>query len=293
MGYIFTLPVIVGMMIFFIPAIVQSFIYSFQNVSINVGEGGLITEFIRLDNYNRAFNIDVAFKEVLIEILRDLAVNVPVILIFSFVMANILNQKFTGRTAARAVFFIPVIIGTGIVARIEMTDMLQNMYGAGSTALGNTAEIENILDIQALFDFIRSLGMGTWLFNIAFVAINRLYYILINSGVQILIFLSALQSVPIALYEASYVEGCSAWESFWKITLPIVSPIMLVCLVYTVINSFLDPTSPMTELIHNTTYMRGLFGYGAAMTWMYLLSSGFLLVVAYLLVSRFIFYYDK
>lgn len=297
-GYVFVLPVILGIVFLFGPAMVESLVYSFNEVAVNPTEGGVTMEYIALDNYDRALNRDVTFKAALITVLRDLAINVPVILIFSFLLANILNQKFRGRGFARAIFFLPVIIATGIISKIEVGDLLSGLYGAGTQAMaaqggatGDTAG--GLLNLNAMVEFFYSLGIGTAMLDYIIIALDKLYYVLINSGVQIVIFLSALQSVPISLYEASYVEGCSGWEAFWKITLPIVSPILLVNTIYTIVNSFLDPQSQITEIIHNTTFLRGMYGYGASMTWLYFLAAAAILAVICFLISRVVFFYDE
>jgi ABC-type sugar transport system permease subunit len=297
-GYIFLLPVIIGLAYLFVPAIVQSFRLSVNNVSTNP-EGGFMMEFAGLANYDRAFNIDLTFKQTLIDILTNLVINVVIILIFSFLIANIINQKFRFRGLIRALFFVPVIISTGIVAKIESSDLIASMYGAAS-AVSNTnaagGSLGEILNINAMIDFYFSLGLGgsfgNAILSFVIIAIDRLYIVLISSGVQILVFLSALQSVPAALYEAAYVEGCSGWEAFWKITLPIISPYVLVNAVYTVIDAFLDPRSQMTKMINDTSFVNGNFGLGAAMTWLYFLFAALILAAVFLIISRLVFYYD-
>ncbi|GHV38552.1 lactose ABC transporter permease [Clostridia bacterium] len=293
-GYVFVLPIIIGILFFFAPAMVESLIYSFNDVTPNP-QGGVNIEYLGWANYNRALNVDVTFKYRFITALTNLAADVPIILIFSFLMANLLNQKFKGRGLSRAIFFIPVIIGTGIVAKIEADDYLFGAYGIGaaaSSAANSAAGLAGgTLNVQSMIEFLRTLGLGRFI-DYIITAIDRLYYVVTNSGVQIVIFLSALQGVPETLYEASRVEGCSGWESFWKITLPIVSPILLVNTIYTIVNFFLDPKSELTAIIQDTTFLRGLYGYGAAMTWLFFAAAALILIVICLLISRLVFYYD-
>jgi len=292
-GYVFTLPFIIGLAILFLPAIVESLVFSFSEIDLDVIDGTMTTSFIGLDNFNHVFNVAVAFRENLIEILITMAINVPIILIFSFLIAIIINQKFKGRGFIRMVFFIPVIIGSGVVARMQAVDMLQEMYGMGgaSADIGSELAVE-WLNLGALVSFFVSLGFGGVFLDFVIIAIDRLYIILISSGVQIVIYLSALQSVPLSLYEASYVEGCSGWESFWKITLPIVSPIIAVNAVYTIIDQFLDPRNGLNELIRSSMFVRGEFAQGAAMTWIYFLAAGVILAIMMLFISRLIVYYE-
>lgn len=290
-GYVFVLPVIIGLVFLFIPAMVESLTYSFHDVSINAVEGGVNMTFVGFDNFDRALNRDTAFKTALITVVTNMGMNVPSILIFSYLIANILNQKFRGRGFARAMFFVPVIIATGVVAQIEAGDMLSQMYGAGTQAAAASSGADTaLLDLSALINFYRSLGFGTTLLDYVIRAVDQLYYILIKSGVQIVIFLSVLQSVPASLYEASWVEGCSGWEAFWKITFPISSPALIVNTIYTIVDSFLDSQSEIISTIQDTTFNRGMYGYGASMTWLYFAAAGIVLALICFAVSRIIYY---
>ena len=289
-AYVFILPFIIGLAILFIPAMVQSLVFSFNVVRISPMDGGIVMEPAGWANFDRALNIDVAFREVMINVLTEMAINLPIILVFSFLAAIILNQKFKGRGLVRAVFFVPVIIATGIIARIDAGDLIMSMYSFGAMGASSGDSLLAFIDMQALVMFLQSLGLGVWVLDYVMTAIDRLYIVVLRSGVQILIFLSALQSVPVSLYEASHVEGCSGWESFWKITLPMVSPIIMVNVVYTIIASFLDSTNPMMDLIRSTMFARGLFGLGSSMAWAYFAAASVLLIVVSFLVSRLVVY---
>ena len=291
-GYLFVLPVILGLTIMFVPALVESMVYSFSEVTMDRLQGGITTVFTGLANYNHVMNINVEFKTIMIPILIQMGTQVPVVIIFSFLMANILNQRFKGRLLARALYFLPVIVSAGVVAFLDSSDMLLRHYGAVTMEVVNTEYAAGLLNVGALIMFYRSFGFGLTFIDYAVQAIDMLYIVLTSSGVQIVIFLAALQTVPQALYEASYVEGCSGWESFWKITLPIVSPIMLVCTVYTVVDAFLDPRSALTELIRSTMFARGHFGLASSMTWLYFGAAGAILAFICFLISRLVFYYD-
>ena len=290
-GYVFVLPVIIGLAFIFIPAMVESLIYSFNDVTINAVKGGVDKTWVALENYNKALNVDTKFKTSLITVITDMVINVPSILVFSYLIANLLNQSFPGRGFARALLFLPVIVSTGIVADIESGDILSLMYGVGTQAAARSSdELVNLLDINSLIGFYQSIGIGTSLLDYVVKAVDRLYYILINSGVQIVIFLSALQSVPQSLYEAAWVEGSSGWEAFWKITFPLSSSALIVNALYTVIDAFLETDSEMIRTIKETMFNRGMYGYGAAMTWLYFIAAGIILSVICFLVSRIVYY---
>jgi len=293
-GYLFVMPFIIGLAFLFVPAIIESLIFSFHEVTPLAAEGGVMMRFVSWENYNTALNVDVVFLELLIFVLIQVSTNVPIILIFSFLVAMLLNQSFRGRGFIRMIFFIPVIAATGIVAHVQMNNDLLTMYSAtGISSGGQSGALSaDALDISALIGFFRSLGIGGAVIDYVILAIDRLYFIILSSGVQIIVFLSALQAVPVSLYEASRVEGCSGWESFWKITLPIVSPIVLVNAVYTIIDSFLDVRNGLTELIYDTVFRTVMFGYGAAMTWIYFVTALTVLGVITFIISRLVVYYD-
>ena len=121
----------------------------------------------------------------------------------------------------------------------------------------------------------------------------RLFSILSSSGIQIFIFLAALKTIPPSLYESSYMEGATGWEAFWKITFPMVSPMILVNVVYTVIDSFLSPTNQALNYVKKTIFTNLKFGYGSALAWIYFVIISVILAVVVLLISRKTFYYDK
>ncbi len=237
-GYTFLAPVIIGLAYMFIPAMAQSFWMSLHDVTSNP-TGGFTMDFTGLANFNQVFNINITFKETLIDILVQMVINVFIILVFSFIIANILNQKFRLRGFARALFFIPVIISTGIIARIESTDLIAAMYGVVDSTAAESESVASIINIDSLVDFYFSLGLGGELgemfLSFVILAIERLTSVLLSSGVQIIVFLSALQGVPPALYEAAHVEGCSGWEAFWKITLPALKNMIVINAVYVVV----------------------------------------------------------
>ena len=223
--------------------------------------------------------------------LRDIVINLPVILIFSFFMALLLNRKkFPGRTVFRIIFFLPVIIYTGIASTAGITSGSSELSEAASQVFadptignegmqsGATSIIGMAMNIEAI---ISSLGLGTTLMNFIQTSISRLEWIIQSSGVQILVFLAALQGVPTSIFEAASVEGLTSWEMFWKITLPMISPQILV-------NT--NQRYEVLPYIQKISFSNADYGLGSAMAFIYFLCTIILIGLVSLIISKFVFY---
>ncbi len=295
-GLLFILPFIIGFIFFFLLPIIQSIRYSLSYMSVSTNNTGYVLHWVGFDNYARALFEDPDFNKELVGSIGGMLLEVPLVLIFSFFMANVLNQKFHGRAFARAVLFLPVIITAGVILGLEADDTMivagRNALAAGGSA-GTGMEVSQV---QRLFDlgmFLRRYTNleGAWLDYLSD-AVNGIYDIVIASGVQILIFLAGLQSISPSLYEASNIEGATPWENFWKITFPMLSPLILVNTVYTVVDSFVKDTNTMMDSIYTTIFTEVDYGFGSAMAWIYFLVVIIIMGILALLISRWVFYYD-
>ncbi len=289
-GILFILPFLIGFFFVFMPLIVESLRYSFSDMQVSPeGYSLTLTSSHGLGNYIRAVAIDPDFNLQLLTNLGQMVTRIPLVLIFSFFAANLLNQNFRGRTAARSILFLPVIISSGVLVALESSDLLVNTMSATSEMSGN--ELASFLNVSGFLTEYTSLPVSviTGLSS----AVNGLYDIVIVSGVQILIFLAGLQSISPSLYEASSMEGATQWESFWKITLPMISPLILVNSVYTVIDLFTNENNEMMTEIKYTIFNEIDYGYGSAMAWIYFICIAVILVIVGSLISRYVFYYDE
>ncbi len=286
-GYFFILPFIFGFLVFMCKPMVQSFIMSFNDVTLIPGQG-YAQKFVGLDNYRQALLVDPEFTKFLIfnessqtlgEI-PQMIINTIATLVLSFVVAVILNQEFKGRVLCRAIFFLPVILSSGVLPGIEHENEFYDMMSGMAEAMEGSSGI-NIS--QTLQDLLSVSGVASEIFDIIFTMIDSIYDIVMASGIQIIVFLSGLQSISPSLYEAADVEGCSAWESFWKITFPMVSPLLLVNCIYTIIDFFMKNDNKVMELIYDVTYQDFKFGISAAMSWIY-----FCIALAFIGISSFI-----
>ena len=287
-GYLFLLPFIIGFLAFMFFPILESFRMVFSRVRIDIIRNSFTMEFTGLENLQRVFMIDPEFNRFLTEEILRMVLIVPAIIIFSLFVALILNQEFKGRSFVRAVFFLPVILSSGIMIGLETNNSLLNSM-AEIIREGNllkssvTGVLEEILVTEgAASDFM------AYIFSI----VNQIYAIAMASGIQIIIFLSALQTIPPSMFEAAEIEGATSWECFWKITFPMVSSLILVNVVYSVVDFFIrTDNSVMTKI--NTTMMQRLdFSFSSAMAWVYFLAVMIIIGISVGLISKKVYYYE-
>ena len=282
-GYLFTLPFIIGAAVAIVYPIIVSVIYSFADITANAS--GYNIKFVGLGNYNNIFNIDPTFKRILLNTLKSTALNVPVVIIFSFFLASVLNTEFKGRGMARTVLFLPMILNSNLVKGILSGDAVMGSVTEKSSA--DTAQISGAFE-----GFLSKLDIGTGVTDLLVSSVDNITNILAMSVIPIIIMLAGLQSVSKSVYEASYVEGATKWEVFWKISLPIVSPMILVSVIYCIIDSFTSVDNAVIEKVKAVSFTDLEFGLGSAMAWSYLLIVLAIVALVYLAVNRFVSYSD-
>lgn len=285
MGYLFVLPFIIGLITFFLVPLVQSFIFSLNK--LEVAEGGYRLIPMGFQNYNRALRVHASYVRDLWESVQYMIANVPLIIIFSFFAANLLNQKFKGRSLARAIFFLPVIVTSGVMLVVDSGDLLQSSLGMtqtdGTEGAFRAVELARLLLQTRLSERFIDYIIG---------AVDAIYDIVSASGVQILVFLAGLQSISPSLFEASNIEGATGWENFWKITFPMVSPLILVNTVYTIIDLLTNSSNTVMELIRDTAFASQDYGMSSAMAWIYFAAILLIVGLVMWIVSKLVFYYD-
>jgi ABC-type sugar transport system permease subunit len=284
-GLYFILPWFLGFLFLFLLPLLASLRYSLS--SLQVTSDGFSLDFIGLANYRKALLSHESYVRILTESVIDMFINTPLIIIFSLLFAVLLNQRFRGRVLARAIFFLPVILASGIIASIENGDLMQSVVRSANDSTGGGLSIMGNLELTAML--IES-GMSITFVEYLSGAVSRIYEIVSQSGVQILIFLAGLQSISPSLYEAAKIEGSTGYEAFWKITFPMISPLILTNLVYTIIDSFIS--NETSRLVVDTAFKSFDFGLSAAMAWMYFAVIALVLCVTTAIVSRKVFYQD-
>lgn len=279
-GLMFCLPFLIGFSLFFLVPMLQSIQYAFS--SLQITEDGLVLKFVGLKNFTEALLVDSQYVRTIAETLGSMVVQTGIILMFSLFIAIILNQKFRGRTVARVIFFLPVIIMSGAIIEILSTDYLSTQIVSGETSTG-------LFQGMGSHEILLSMGIPYQLVETVMPYVYDIFNLVWNAGVQILIFLAGLQTIPRQLYESASIEGCTAWESFWKITFPLMSPMIFMNLIYSIIDFCTTSTNPVIQLV-NTQTSNMNFGYAAGLTWMYLLLVLAVVGIVYWILSRRIVY---
>lgn len=277
-GFFFTLPFLLGFLLFLAAPLAQSVLFSFNDLKVSA-DGYVLTP-VGIENYRKLLLVDADFKRVFTEGVAEMLVTIPLVLLFSFLAASLLNQKFRGRFAARVVFFLPVVISAEIALKVENAQYMQQAMDLSRQGIFNLALMAEALQALKLpGGFVRAIVQ----------VVNQVPEIIRSSGIQILVFLAALQSIPDSFYEEARIEGATGWESFWKVTFPILRGLFLVNVVYTVIDSFTAPTNDIVATIVHATWNVG-YGIATAMSWLYFLAVLAVLGLALLLTSRGVHY---
>ncbi|MBQ1225901.1 MAG: sugar ABC transporter permease [Clostridia bacterium] len=284
-GWIFVMPFVIGLVVLYIPILFNSVLLSFQEYL-----GSKVT-FVGFDNYKAALLNDTDFTEILVSGLWSIALNIPAIVFLSLFLAILLNQKMVGRAAFRAILFVPVILSTGLI------DGMLNSTGAAAGGSGTidqgfqgeesaADQIISVTDITRLFS---NMKIGSGLVKYITTLVNDIYNIVNDAGVQLLIFLAGLQSISPAIYESCSIDGATTWETFWKVTFPMISPMILVNSIYTVIDSFTKADNSVMAYIQSY-YSSKSQTIATAMAWVYFLIVVAIVAVVAALIKTFVFY---
>ena len=295
-GWLFVAPFVIGFILIYLPIIVDSLKFSFSEIKTIInpmgGSSGYQLIPVGFENYAKALFEDPDYVRTLVAGIKQLVLEVPSIVIFSLFIAVLLNDKIAGRAAFRAILFVPVILSTGLIEAIDASNNLQEFMGMDSsvdmgTSGSTAASLSSAIDLEALF---ANMKVGTGLVEYVANAVDSISTIVNRSGVQILIFLAGLQSISPAIYESCRMDGATTWETFWKITFPMISPMILVNAVYTIIDAFTSESNAVMRLIDQVYGQPGGNVLSAAMAWMYFLVVILILALVCLLMSTFVFY---
>lgn len=282
-GYVFILPWVVGFLFFFLKPFIQSFWFTFNDVTMNAD--GLSPSFVGLNNYKYLFFTDASYLRMLYESMSSMLIEVVIVTILSLFVATMLNQKFHGRTLYRAIFFLPIILTSGVVYTM-MSGVVGGNSGPGTT------ENAYLFQSVGLRTILLQGGLSASIVTSITGIVNTIFSLVTKAGVQILLFLSGLQKIPSDSYEAAQIEGASKWDIFWKITIPRISPIIFLNIVYTIIDSFTSYGSSsggnkMMLAIQSMGFGKTMkFGLSAAMAWIYFLVIALLLFLVYMIIGR-------
>ena len=277
-GYVFIAPLILGVCLIFIPNLIETFLYSVceidtaNNFALNLSGFGF---------YKEALRSDPKFIPLLADNLKNLVINVPIIVIYSLFIATLLNQEFKGRVVARIIFFIPVLLATGVLSDTDSTALLYT--GAGQVIDTGVSSGSGFADMTTL---LSSLSFPKPLIDVVTGAVSNIYTITRSSGLQIFIFLAGLQEIPTSVYEAASIEGCSKWELFWKITFPMIAPQIAVNAIYTIAISATD-NNALLAYSNTLAFGESNYSLATAMNIIYLLALGLFVMLVLAMIGKF------
>lgn len=275
-GYCFIAIWIIGFITFFVRPFVTSVIYSLSDIQF-VNDGMTLT-FNNFSAYKKIILEDPDLLRELLGCFTELIYSVPVIVVVSIMIAVMLNDNFAGKTFFRAVFFLPVIISGGAILGIIRGDDMMSLMVEGSKS-GGMLEISNVQTLIAEFDLPEKLS--TFLITIS----NTVFDLLWKSGIQILLFLAAIQTISPSIYEASKIEGASGWDNFWKITVPMISPMILLAVIYSIIDSFTaSDNAVMKTILSESSYLR--YTNASVLSVLYFASTMLFIGIIYFVLNR-------
>lgn len=287
-GWLFVLPFLIGFVFLFLSPLLLYIQMSFSEME--PGNGFIQFNWVGIEHYRDILLVKQDFLKQVFASIGDLLLNCPSVLLFSFFVATMLNQTFKGRGFARAIFFLPVITASGIALSISSESDIMNSLAFLS---GDSSSPDSMNLMEGVYTFFRQVFGDISITEYITAIVDRIYTITISSGVQILIFLAGLQTIPSALYEASAIEGATGWENFWKITLPMISPMIVVNTVYTLIDSMTGLSNSMIKTIYTEAMTKNNYCYSAALGILYFTISIVILIIVVLIVNRFAFYENR
>ena len=288
-GYLFILPFIIGFIFFMVKPLVQSLIMSLSEVTISTQ--GFSMVYNNFANFKKAFLVDADFNRMLVEGIGQMILRSAATIVFSFFVALLLNQNFKGRTLARSIFFLAVILSSGVLVGLENNNSLMAQIKDTIEEAGSANSITQVLE-RILVPSAQGLnGISSKTFAYVFQIIDSIYDVAMASGIQIIIFLSGLQNISPSMYEAAQMEGCTAWESLCKITIPMISPLLPVCWVYTIVDFFMKSDNEiMTKINDNMVALA--YGFSSAMAWIYFIVCIALIGISSAIISKVVYKYD-
>lgn len=288
MGYVFVAPWIFGFGMFFLFPLIFSLVLSFSHVA-NIQNFTL--EPVGWENYLNALLVDIDFVPKLLTSMLDAVIKTPIIVVFSLFIAILLDRNIPLKGMYRALFLLPVVIGAGVVMETLQGNSATLAFSPQSASMEQTTQAAAMVDVGSIemSDQLTML-LGEELSALVESMLTYISESLWMSGIQIILFLGALQSVPDTYYEAAMCDGATGWEKFWKITLPMVTPTILIVVVYTLIAFFTSSENEVMVYVVDTSFTNLELDYGSAMGWIYFLLIGTALGIMFAVSRRMTFY---
>jgi ABC-type sugar transport system permease subunit len=241
-------------------------------------EDGVESKFLGLANYKYVLFKDTQYVENFVDALTDMLISVPFILVISLILAVLLNNKFKGRLFFRSLFFLPVIIASGAVLGLY----LNAASGTATEVAVNESVSFGMIDFTEIFS---ALNLPNAIEKYLGIALDNLFMLVWQSGIQIILFIAGLQSIPDLLYEVSMVEGATKWEEFWFITLPMLGRTIFLVIVFTIVENITKSNNKV--MINGYNFFNNIeYGKGSAALWLYFVVVGVLMAVILLIYNK-------
>lgn len=263
-GLMFVTPWMAGLALFFVIPILSSLLYMFSDVSLRVG--GMDIVFNGIENIKQVLTVDADYTNNLGKSVAKICYTFPAILIISLILGVIMSKEFKGRFVFRALYFLPVIIASGPVLKLLFSVQTGDM-----TSLAQDEAVSaNVIDVSTIIAYA---GLPDKLGEYMSSALSGIMNIVWNCGVQIVLFIAGMQTIPDSLYEVAKVEGATKWEEFWFITIPMLSRIILLVIVFTVMELMTAQNDAVMTQAY--TFMQSQkYGEASAMLWIYFIVIG-------------------
>ena len=276
-GFLFMVPWLFGVAVFFLVPMLQSIAFAFSDVKITTS--GFALNLVGADNFKYALYESPKYLENLLDSLNEFAYQIPIVLILSFIIAVVLNGKFKGRTVFRSLYFIPVILANSVV--MTFLGGSETMEELGTVT--QSAYLDGLIDFEKLF---LQMGIPSETTVFIFSYIDKIFDLVWKSGVQIVLFISGLQSIPEQLYEVSKVEGASKWEEFWYITVPMLGNTIVLTVVYTVIEFCVSTENKVVSQAYTMLLQQQIYGKSSAMLWLFFVIVALIIGIVYAVFDR-------
>jgi ABC-type sugar transport system permease subunit len=286
-GLLFISPWLLGACWFFIRNIIQTIQFSFNRLDL-LEAGGYELTSVGWGNYLHATTVNVNFNQALTASVIEMVVTVPMIIFFSLFVAILLNRKFPMRGLVRAIFFLPIIMATTAITGTLQQVLMWMMGGVSSVSPEVMRAQDTGFDAMSVAYLLLDFGMPYQFISVIIDALANLYAVIRASGIQIIIFLAALQAIPGSMYEVSQIEGATAYEAFWKITIPMVSPLILTNVIYTIIDTY--SRSNIVNIAYATAFSEFNFGLSAAMSVISAIAACLILLISGFVISKYVYY---
>lgn len=279
-GYKFIALWLIGQLLFFIVPILNSIRYSFSEV--NMTSGKVETTFYGFGHYKEILVSNPLYVDNLRDAVGNMLTSMPIIVSLSLVLALVLNQKFRGRLTFRGIFFLPVIIASGVIMYVLQSENLN--VPLFNVASGSEYEYGGMIDFN---EILRDLELPTQVLKLFSQYLSNVFGLIWSCGVQIILFLSGLQGIPEQLYEVSKIEGATKWEEFWYLTVPMLKDVILLVLVYTMITLFTAVDNPVIAQAYSTMQDSQVYDQSSAMLWGYFVLVGAIMGAVLLAYDKF------